>query len=200
MPENDRTRTTRGRQLDPTRDAAILDATLDVLAEVGYTGMKIEMVAERAKAGKGTLYRRWPSKEELVIEAVTRMGQRDVGAEQLPDTGTLRGDIIALIRPELMEEQSQKVRVIAGLTSMLASHEGLAESANNANIGAWITANRVLIQRAVDRGEAKADADVDFLARLIPSMSAHRIALEGKALDKDFLVKLVDEVLLPALR
>ena len=190
----------RGRKLDPTRDAVILDAALDVLAEVGYAGMTVDMVATRARAGKGALYRRWSSKEELVIDAVARMGRLDVDVDQLPDTGTLRGDILALIRLELMESQGRKLRVTAGLMSMLASHQDLVAAANHANIGPWLTANRVLIQRAVDRGEVRADADVETLARLIPAMSAHRVSLEGKPIDPEFVITLTDEILLPALR
>src|SRR3954471_10098445 len=82
-----------GRKRDHTRDPEILEAALDVLAECGYDGLTIDMVAARAKAGKATLYRRWPSKAELVIEAVACMKQGQSRVEDLPDTGTLRGDL-----------------------------------------------------------------------------------------------------------
>ena len=88
-----------GRKRDHTRDPEILDAALDVLAETGYDGMTIDMVAARAKAGKATLYRRWPSKAELVIDAVACMKAGDLDLDDLPDTGTLRGDLVAMIRP-----------------------------------------------------------------------------------------------------
>ena len=87
-----------GRPLDVTRDADILDAALDVLAEEGFDGMTIDMVAARAKAGKATLYRRWPSKTELVIDAVACMKNKDINVDDLPNTGTLRGDLVAMIR------------------------------------------------------------------------------------------------------
>ena len=63
-----------------------------MLAETGYDGMTIDMVAARAKAGKATLYRRWASKAELVLDAVACMKSSDVDLDRLPDTGTLRGD------------------------------------------------------------------------------------------------------------
>ena len=88
-----------GRKRDHTRDPEILDAALEVLAETGYDGMTIDMVAARAKAGKATLYRRWSSKGELVIDAVACMKKGDLDYSQLPDTGTLRGDLIAMIKP-----------------------------------------------------------------------------------------------------
>ena len=67
-----------GRKRDHTRDPEILDAALDVLAETGYDGMTIDMVAARAKAGKATLYRRWSSKTELVLDAVACMKSSDL--------------------------------------------------------------------------------------------------------------------------
>src|SRR3954452_15398565 len=93
-----------GRRRDHTRDAEILDAALDVLAETGYDGMTVDMVAARAKAGKATLYRRWPSKPDLVLDAVACMKANDVDLTALPDTGTLRGDLVAMIKAPSIRE------------------------------------------------------------------------------------------------
>src|SRR6187402_3084695 len=93
-----------GRKRDHTRDPAILDAALDVLAEAGYDGMTVDMVAARAKAGKATLYRRWPSKSELVLDALACMKRVETDPEKLPNTGTLRGDLIAMIKTPSMED------------------------------------------------------------------------------------------------
>lgn len=188
-----------GRKRDETRDAAILEAALDVLAETGYAGMTMTLVAARAKAGKGAMYRRWASKEELVIDAVAHMGRQDVDLDRLPDTGSLRGDMIAMSRPESIGEEQRRLRVLAGLTSMALVHEGIGEAANEANIGTWIRANRILIQRAIDRGEARADANVETLARVIPAICATRSSLERRPITPEFLLDLLDEVLLPAL-
>src|ERR1700709_880794 len=102
-----------GRPLDSTRDADILDAALDVLAEEGFDGMTIDMVAARAKAGKATLYRRWPSKTELVIDAVACMKNSDINLDDLPDTGTLRGALIAMMRPAPIRDATHTMRVMA---------------------------------------------------------------------------------------
>ncbi|MEJ1230234.1 MAG: helix-turn-helix domain-containing protein [Galbitalea sp.] len=77
--------------LDASRDSDILEAALDVLAEEGYDGMTIDMVAARAKAGKATLYRRWPSKTELVLDAVACMKTANIDYADLPDTGHAAG-------------------------------------------------------------------------------------------------------------
>src|SRR4051812_26383711 len=87
-----------GRKRDHSRDAEILDAALDVLAETGYDGMTIDMVAARAKAGKATLYRRWASKPELVLDAVACMKSTGQDLTSPPETGTLRGDLVAMVK------------------------------------------------------------------------------------------------------
>jgi len=186
-----------GRKRDHSRDLAILDAVLDVLAEQGYNGMSMDAVASRAKAGKATVYRRWPSKAHLVHDAIVRMAQQDVDLESLPDTGSLRGDIVALTRPDTFGER--RLKVIAGLTSMLASDRtGLGAAAYTASVAVWVAANRVALERAVDRGEIAASADLALLSRLIPSMCMYRVAVERIALDPDFTYGLIDRVLLPA--
>ncbi len=186
-----------GRKRDHSRDLAILDAVLDVLAEQGYNGMSMDAVASRAKAGKATVYRRWPSKAHLVHDAIVRMAQQDVDLESLPDTGSLRGDIVALTRPDTFGER--RLKVIAGLTSMLVSDRtGLGAAAYTASVAVWVAANRVALERAVDRGEIAASADLALLSRLIPSMCMYRVAVERIALDPDFTYGLIDRVLLPA--
>ena len=189
-----------GRKRDHTRDAAILDAALEVLAEVGYDGMTMDMVAVRAKAGKATIYRRWPSKAELVLDAVARMKRGQVDLDRLPDTGTLRGDLVALIRPQSIEEAERKLKVMAGLASMLSHDRGLAEAVNAAIVEPWADAHRVFMRRAVDRGEIPASADVETLSRVVPSMAAYRTLIQREPVDRDFLVSLIDGLLLPAIR
>jgi AcrR family transcriptional regulator len=135
-----------GRKRDHTRDPEILDAALDVLAETGYERMTIDMVAARAKAGKATLYRRWASKGELVIEAVACMKQIDPAA--VPDTGTLRGDLIAMIKPHALHDAEKKLRIMGGITSMLSRDPELADAAFAAIVEPRASVNRMLLQRA----------------------------------------------------
>ena len=142
-----------GRKRDLSRDPEILAAALEVLAETGYTGMTIDMVAARAKAGKATIYRRWPSKAELVIDAVACMKKNDGTADSLPDTGTLRGDLIAMIKPHSIKDGQRKFQIMAGVLAMIGQAPELAEAANAAIVQPRATANRMLMQRAKDRGE-----------------------------------------------
>lgn len=188
-----------GRKRDHTRDPEILEAALAVLAETGYDGMTIDMVAARAKAGKATVYRRWASKGELVIDAVACMKQSDVDFDHLPDTGTLRGDLIALIKPHSIEESERKLHVMAGLVSMLTRSPELAEAARVAIVEPRASVNRYLMQRAVNRGEISPDSDIETIALVQGSMAAHRVLMLRKPVDRAFLISVIDGVVLPAL-
>jgi AcrR family transcriptional regulator len=187
-----------GRRRDHTRDPEILTAALDVLAETGYDGMTIDMVAARAKAGKATLYRRWSSKAELVIDAVACMKKGDIDFAHLPDTGTLRGDLIAMIKPHAIEDGERKLQIMAGLMSMLSRDPELAEAVNAAIVEPRAALNRILMRRAVDRGEISPDCDIETLALIAPSMAAYRVLVLKKPVDRAFLISLIDGVLLPA--
>jgi AcrR family transcriptional regulator len=187
-----------GRKRDHTRDSDILEATVDVLAEVGFDGMTIDMVAARAKAGKATLYRRWTSKSELVIDAVSCMKGRDTAPEALPDTGTLRGDLVAMIKPHSIEDGAKKTRVMAGIVSLLAKEPELAQAAHAAIMEPRARANRLFLQRAIDRGEIAPVGDLGTIAMIMPSMIAYRVLMLHEPVDREFLLSVIDGVLLPA--
>jgi AcrR family transcriptional regulator len=187
-----------GRKRDHSRDPEILDAALDVLAEVGYDRMTMDMVAARAKAGKATVYRRWPSKADLVVEAVACMKKVDADPAALPDTGTLRGDLVAMMRPHTIVDAEKKLQVMAGLVSMLAQNPEFADAVNTAIVEPRASINRIFLQRAVDRGEIPADVDIEQLAILAPSMAAYRVLVLRKPVDRAFLLRVLDDILLPA--
>jgi AcrR family transcriptional regulator len=187
-----------GRPLDLTRDADILDAALDVLAEEGFDGMTIDMVAARAKAGKATLYRRWPSKTELVIDAVACMKNSDLNLDDLPDTGTLRGDLVAMIKPPTIRDAERKLRVMAGLISLIARNPELAEAARVAVIAPRAAINRTFLQRAIDRGEISPDVDIAMVSNISPSMVTYRTMMLAKPVDREFLISLIDKIILPS--
>jgi AcrR family transcriptional regulator len=188
-----------GRKRDPSRDVAILDATLDVLAEEGYAGLTVDQVAATAGAGKATVYRRWPTKADLVLDAVARLDAGRTAPDVLPDTGTLRGDLHALLEGSGGSGDGRRLRIMAGLTSMLAEHPALGEAADTAVVGPWATANAALIRRAVDRGEVRPEADVDTLARAVPTMVAYRACIQRLPIPDAYVASLIDAVLLPAL-
>lgn len=187
-----------GRKRDASRDPAILDAAIEVLAETGYEGMTIDLVAARAKAGKATVYRRWASKNELVLEAVACLKTAGLDPDSLPDTGTLRGDLVAMIKPHSIQDAQRKMQVMGGLVSMLTRHPELVETAQEVIVEPRVRVTRFLLRRAIDRGEIRADVDVDTLALVSSSMAAHRTLIQRKPVDRAFLISIIDGVLLPA--
>lgn len=188
-----------GRKRDHTRDAEILEATIDILAEAGFDSMTMDMVAARAKAGKATVYRRWSSKAELVREALAWMNRNHLELERLPDTGTVRGDLLALLKPQSFEEEERKLRVIAGLGSFF-SHPVFSEAGKTGIFESWVAVNRELMYRAVDRGEIPANANIEMACQVIASMATVRGLIQRKPFDKRFFTLLIDGILLPALK
>jgi AcrR family transcriptional regulator len=197
-PPEGRPRAKAGRKRDDARDGVILDAALAVLAEQGYEGMTIDMVAAQAGMARATVYRRWATKADLVLEAVSRMSHSDVNLDQLPDTGSLRGDMTAMIVSFDDEQQQVRIHAVAGLLSLAKVDERLAEAATGAGIGPWIEANRILMQRAVDRGEFP-PADIGTLAEVIPMLCVAR-AVQRLPITREFSLALIDGVIIPALR
>jgi AcrR family transcriptional regulator len=187
-----------GRKRDHSRDAPILDASLVVLAQAGYDGMTIDMVAARAGAARATVYRRWATKADLVLAAATRLSETDVSLDHLPDTGSYREDVIALFVPGTPDDQQVRLQALIGLLMLAKTDNRLADAATRAGIGPWIEANRILMQRAIDRGEFP-PADIDTLAQVIPMMCISR-AVQQEPITREFSLTLLDGVIIPALR
>ena len=145
------------------------------------------------------MYRRWPTKTELVLEAVARLSRADVNHGELPDTGSLRGDMTAMILPLADAEQQVRIQAIAALLLLPSDDERLAEAARLAGIGPWVEVNRVLMQRAIKRGEFPAPNDLDTLASVIPMLCIAR-AVQKLPITPEFSLALIDGVILPALR
>lgn len=188
-----------GRRQDRSRDPAILEATLTVLAESGYDGLTVDKVAARVGAARATVYRRWPTKADLVLAAVERLSRADVGVDDLPDTGDLREDLVAMILPQTEEDERFRMRVLAGVASLAFTEEPrLAGIAGGAGIGPWIEAIEVLLRRAVDRGEFPA-TDVAALAQVVPMMCLSR-AVTRQPITRAFGLSMIDGVIIPAMR
>jgi AcrR family transcriptional regulator len=187
-----------GRKRDLTRDPEIMDAALEVLSEEGYDGMTMEMVANRAKAGKATVYRRWASKADLVIDSIACIKNADIDFDNLPDTGTLRGDMIAMMRPHSIKDGENKMKIMAGLVSMIARNPDLADTAMLAMVEPRAKVNRIFFQRAIERGEIKPTVDVERLSTISSAMAFHRTLIMRKPIDREFLLSIIDGVILPA--
>lgn len=182
-----------GRRRDPSRDEAILAATLVTFAVEGYAGVSIEGVAARAGVGKATIYRRYASKAQLVVEAVR------VGAcldDHLPDTGDLRSDLTGMLRAMVDRLRSADGPVLITLAAERLLHPELAAEFDRSVIGAKRAHARSLIAGAVHRGELPVDTDVDLVAEVGPAVVWHH-ALHGLELSDDLPARILALILPP---
>jgi len=189
-----------GRPYDRSRDAQILAVTLDALAEREYEHVTIDAVAQRAGRAKTTLYRRWPTKVDLVLAAIQAAG-RPPEADVLPDEGTLRADLLAVVDSPWLGGPDRRLAIFTGLTSAGRSSDRLADAVRTTVTEPYVAVYRALLQRAVDRGQVAAHlgARVPLLAQVIPAMSGHRLGSTGEPVGREFFVSVVDQIVLPAL-
>ena len=184
---------TPGRKRDASRDDALRQAALEVLAEVGYDRLTIDAVAARAGAGKATCYRRWAGKAELVVDAVGRMK----AAPTQPDTGTLRGDLVELTCHFNDVDDTFRTDVQAGLVSGLVHDAKLREAFAELFIAPRKAVYRAVFDRAIQRGEIAPVPNYELLSDIVPSMVFHRLILTGRPPDPAFILTILDQIVLP---
>jgi AcrR family transcriptional regulator len=180
----------------PAREAELLGAVLDVLRETGYDRLTIDAVVARARASKQTVYRRWPSKADLVVAAFAAAVS---AAPESPDTGHLRDDLLALL-DGLLHELAALGDVIAGLLGELRRNPVLATAMEEHFIASRREAVVSVFDRARARGEMAADTDVDLLWQLAPAALFFRALISGEPVDRELARRLVDHVVMPLAR
>ena len=167
---DDLPRAKAGRPRDPTRDAAILQATLEAFVDAGYDGVSVEGVAARAGVGKATIYRRFPTKAEMVVEAVRLGACID---DHLPDTGDLRADMTSMLRGLVDRFRGPDGRILVTFAVERVRNPELAAAFERSVIGGKRAHLRKLLLAAIDRGELPADADIELMAEMGPAMAWH---------------------------
>jgi AcrR family transcriptional regulator len=185
-------------RVEGDREAEILTAALDVLADVGYDRLTMDAVAQRAKASKATLYRRWTSKARLVLDALIQgHGHGDV-FEQPADTGTLRGDLMATFcGVGGLTDKPEVDGFVAILTAM--SHDPEFAAAFRSEVLApKIAGTAALFERAQARGEIGSGVDVDLLAPALAGIVLNRFLATGEPPTADVVVRVIDQIILPA--
>lgn len=182
-------------RVEGERELEILDATLEVLDEVGYDLLTMDAVATRAKASKATLYRRWNGKPELVVAAI--MAHK--GVPVVPDTGTLRGDLLEAYcaGPGGLNDPLAQSVLSAVVTAMGRDPE-FAEVYRRDLIGPKVESSRAIYERARARGEVHPDVDLAVLAPALAGIVLHRVFLLGDTVTPELIGQVLDEVILPA--
>jgi AcrR family transcriptional regulator len=195
LPHTDEPARTRPR-VEGEREREILEAALETLADHGYDRFSFDLVAGAAKASKATLYRRWPAKVDLVVDALQLM--TGVDADRYPDTGSLRGDLIAQACAKGGLSDERAIGVFASLLNAMHRDPELHQAIVTRLIEPKMAASTETFRAAQRRGEIGKDADLELLARILPALSIHEAMLTGPGMSQERLITLVDSVVLPA--
>jgi AcrR family transcriptional regulator len=179
--------------LQPDKTEAIVAAVFEELAEDGYRGLSMDRVARRAGVGKAALYRRWPSKQAMIIDAVASVATRP-GVP--PDSGSLRGDVLAFIEDGLAAVQHPiGGRVIADLAAEAQRSPELAAELLARFRDPRREAGRAMLRRAIERGEVPPDVDVEVALHLVAGPVYLRAVFPGERLDATYPERLADAFL-----
>jgi AcrR family transcriptional regulator len=180
-----------GRPRDAAADAAILDAAVSVLAESGTAGFTVDAVAARAGCGKATIYRRWPSRSSLLLDTAHQMGLDPTPV----DTGSLRSDMVTLLT-ELARKmrETEAGRILPSVVAEAGVRPEMREL-----LTAWIHDRRQrpreIVGRAIERGELRADTDVELLVDLLGGTVIYRELIAGQRTGEPDVERIVDAVL-----
>lgn len=178
------------------REVELLEVTLQLLQENGYDRLTVDAVAATARASKATVYRRWPSKAELVLAAFTE-GIRQVAVP--PETGTLRGDLMRL--GELVCQQiGQQAGTVRAVLVEVSRNPALNEVMQQQFVEQRKSLMLHILGQAADRGEIDAAAIDEDLWDVLPGYLIFRTLVSGRAPTAGTVANLVDNVILPGLK
>ncbi len=187
FPTADREPKRRGRPLVADRTPLILATVIELLHAQGYDHMRVQDVAERAGVGLGTIYRRWPNKQALVIEALQSSRAFD---DKIADTGNPYEDLVLTLQ-NIVRAAHEKGDVV-GFIASLRSEPEVAEVFRSVNIARMREQMRALVARA--RGVPDDDPGVDLLVDLGPALALFRIAVAGDPVDDAAIERLARAV------
>ena len=182
-----------GRPRDAVLDAVILRAAMALLGEGGIHAVTMEAVAQRAAAGKASLYRRWKSKDELLADALAKHSPLDIEV----DTGTLRDDLVSAyvhyygIGDPLMQAAMQE------MLGNVRQHLAWTAKVTPERLTARRAKIRSLIERAVTRGQIAAPDDMEMLLDLVPALILYRYNTHGQPVTRTLIAHFVDTLVMP---
>ncbi len=188
---------TRPRRRGDVLNSAIFEATLDELAEVGYAKLTMERVAARAGASKASVYRRWPSRMELALDAVHHLAPDPT---DLPDTGSLRGDALAFMRVAADLLAGPGGEALRGLLGDALADPSRTLELRRHSRGTGHRVMQEITRRAVERGEINADAITSRRLDVAQAMLREQFLFHGPPIPDAVIVEIVDETVLPLFR
>jgi AcrR family transcriptional regulator len=187
----------RHRRRGPLLESALLEAAWNELVEVGFAGLTMESVAARAQTGVAVLYRRWANKDELVLAAIEHYGRTH--PIEIPDTGTLRGDLLALLTAMSRARATfMAVSAAAGFSGLLAS-TGLTPGQAREKMldDQRIRGDEVIYRRAHDRGEIDLERIPPAVLAMPFDLVRHDLFMNLEPVEPARIASIVDEIFLP---
>ncbi len=170
---------------------------MEVLADVGYRALTMDAVAARARAGKATIYRRWESKLDLVIDTCNELVQRNIPE---PDLGSVPADLGEFLRAFAAFLTGPVGKAAQALVGELPHERELADAFRESFLLPQRNVLRRIVERGIERGEITPQAPTDTVVELAGAALLHRLMLTGEPLDNRFVDRLLHDALLPLLR
>lgn len=181
------------------REAAILQAVLELINEASYESVTMDAVAARAKASKATIYRRWSNKEELLIDALRRVfaGRHDI----VPDTGSLRGDLAAVCALQTDDPAMVMTNIAAvkALAYAADAQPGLASAIRTTLEDAQLHAWQLLLSRAHARGDLPVLVPPTLVWEVAQAQFCARIGVQTGPIDTAYIEHVIDDILIPVI-
>ena len=185
-----------GRPRDPSRDEAIRAALLRLLGEVGYGALTMDALAQEAGVGKATIYRRWRTKQDLVVDRMSDLGSL---LTVPPDTGSLREDIRQFMHLVVETTGSPVGAMLQSLVSAMHHHPELRAAYRAGPLTVWRTAYAQMWARAEARGEVTPGLASSPMAEATSALIVQRWLLTGEPVDTEYADRVLDTVVMPLL-
>ena len=186
-----------GRPRDPSRDGVIRAAILRLLADVGYGALTMDAVAAEAGVGKATIYRRWRTKQDLVVDTISDLNRAEATP---PDTGSLEGDLRQMLRQMVAVINGPAGAATLSLLSTVPHQPALAEAFRNGPLAVWRHAFEQIWARAEQRGEIRPGMAGTVTAEATSALLVQRWLLTGEPVDESYADEVLETVVLPLIR
>jgi AcrR family transcriptional regulator len=186
-----------GRPRDPSRDSVIRAAILRLLADVGYGALTMDAVASEAGVGKATIYRRWRTKQDLVVDTISELNRAQA---TLPGTGSLESDLRAILRSLLAIVTGPVGAATLSLLSTVPHEPALAAAFRNGPLGEWRNVFAQVWQQAQERGEIRPEASGTLIGEAASAPLVQRWLLTGEPVTEAYADEILDTIVMPLIR
>ena len=189
-------------RVEGEREEEILDAVVDMLLESGYERLTMDAVAKRARASKATLYRRWQTKQSLVVDAVIR--SKSLHEQPVPDTGSLREDLKAMFcgttssTGKVLRQPAQTTSVLGVVLTALQTDPEFAADFRARFIAPKVHISADIYRRAAERGELAPGVDLSLLGPAFAGILLHRHFVLGEEITPELVERVLDQIIIPA--